>query len=772
MDDRILQGLNQEQRQAAMATEGYVRVFAGPGTGKTATLARRYAFITRAIGVPPRCVLCVTFTNKAAGEMKKRIISIAGEGIDPFVRTFHGFCAEFLRDEAKALGLASDFTLYDVDSVKAAIKEIYAQNEIDGRDFTLQDAWEHIDGVKSRDLSYLDDFLSEDSGRLRDKAAEALSLKDQVLYWYMYEQRAAGALDFDDLIAIALKILKEHEDVRRRWQERLEYVMVDEFQDIDKLQYELVELLCGLNGNLFIVGDPDQTIYTFRGADVKYFADFPARHPEALCIALRQNYRSTPEILRAAYTLISRNPDPGRVPLEAAARTPDSMMVPAAQPDPAEDGRQDAADLIRMMEKQALTINEGRKPLPGPLPDVITRLPVVVFSATPKHEADYIAMMLQRIKAAHPDSTQAVLYRSHHVSAEIEKALARRRVPYRILSGTGFFGRSEIRTACAYIRLCVNPRDDASFRRAIAEPRRGFGRKRVNELARLAKEENVGMLERLGQALAEDPKGIFFKGTQAADFVKAMAGLREECSNARPSLAIERILNDTGYENYLRISGEKEKLDGLAQLRGMAHDYEASEGERTLISDFVRDTALYSALDQEPSRDEVRLMTVHGAKGLEFDYVFIAGLAEGIFPSEKSQNAKNIEEERRLMYVAMTRARRQLFMCFANAFESSRVQREPSRFLREMAPGEVMELGGRAAGTSGSQGGGSGGIFKEGDEVFHPMLGPGVIRAVDRGHGEYVVLFKSIKRERRMAFAAPLEREGAPMASVDSRIDQ
>ena len=770
--DGILQGLNQEQAQAAAATEGYVRVFAGPGTGKTATLARRYAYIAKAIGVPPRCILCVTFTNKAAGEMKRRILALTGEGIDPFVRTFHGFCAEFLRDEAKALGLPSDFTLYDVDSVKAAVKGIYEQNGIDGRDFTLQDAWDYIDLVKSTKLSYLDDFLAKDSSALLREASGMPSLKDKVLYLYMYEQRAAGALDFDDLIALTLKILKDREDIRQRWQDRLEYVMVDEFQDIDKLQYELVELLCDLHRNLFIVGDPDQTIYTFRGADVKYFVEFPMRHPGALCIALKLNYRSTSEILAAAHTLISRNPDPGRVPLEAACRIPDAAMVPAAQPESAEDGRNDAAELIRIMEGRALTPEVRRKPLPKPLADVMTRKPVVVFSATPRHEADYIARMLCRIRQAHPDSTQAVLYRAHHVSSELEKALVRRRVPYRILSGTGFFGRAEVRTAIAYIRLCLNPRDDASFRRAIAEPRRGFGRKRLNELAALARRDNLGMLERLSEAAMEDPEGIFFKGTRALEFVQVISGLARQCANAKPSLAIERILNDTGYEEYLKQSGEDGKLEGLAALRAMAREYEEAEGERTLIADFVRDTALYTALDQEPSKGEVRLMTVHGAKGLEFDYVFIAGLAEGTFPSGKSQNAEAVEEERRLMYVAMTRARIQLFMCFANAFQGSQVQREPSRFLREMAPGQVVELGGKAAGTRGSLGQGGDAVFKKGDEVFHPILGPGVVKEVDRTRGEYLVLFESIKKERRMAFAAPLERQGAPASISDSRLEQ
>jgi DNA helicase-2/ATP-dependent DNA helicase PcrA len=769
--DGILDGLNSEQRQAATATEGYVRVFAGPGTGKTATLARRYAFIIKAIGAPPRCVLCVTFTNKAAGEMKRRILSLTGGGIDPFVRTFHGFCCEFLRDEGKALGLPSDFTLYDVDDVKDAVKEIYAANGIDGRDFTLEDAWEHIDYVKSMDLSYVDDFLAKDSRRLLVQASEMPTLKDKVLYLYMHEQRAAGALDFDDLIALTLKILKDREDVRERWQKRLEYIMVDEFQDIDALQCELVELLSGMHRNLFIVGDPDQTIYTFRGANVKYFTRFPERHPDALCVALKLNYRSTPEILRAAHTLISRNPDPGRVPLEAARKIPDSAMVPVSQPVPAEDGRDDAAELIRMMEGRALTMAPKSRPLPKPLPDVKTRLPSVIFSATPDLEAEYIASMLAKIKSSHPDSTEAVLYRAHHVSTEIEKALIRHRVPYRILSGTGFFGRPEVRTACAYIRLCLNPRDDASFRRAVAEPRRGFGRKRIAELQRLARKEGMGMLERLWKAADEEPDSMFFKGTSALEFAQVMRGLGRECAGARPSLALERILNDTGYEEYLKQSGQDERLKGLASLRAMVRDYEAAEGERTVIADFVRDTALYTALDQEPSRDEVRLMTVHGAKGLEFDYVFIAGLSEGTFPSGKSQNAESVEEERRLMYVAMTRARRQLFMCFSQAFAGSEVQREPSRFLRELSPDEVAELGGKAAGTRGPSGAGAEGAFKEGDRVFHQYLGPGVIREVDRALGEYVVYFESIKKERRMSFSAPLERTEAPV-EAESGIDQ
>lgn len=767
----ILEGLNPQQREAVMATEGYVRVFAGPGTGKTATLARRYAYIVSALGAPPRCVLCVTFTNKAASEMKKRILGLTGDGIAPFVRTFHALCCDFLRDEAKAVGIPSGFTLYDVDDVKDTLREIYVSNGIDGRDFTLDDAWDYIDLIKSTRLEYTDNLLLKDSGELLKLACEQPSLKDRLLYLYMYEQRTACALDFDDLIALALRILKDREDIRQRWQERLEYIMVDEFQDIDALQYELVELLSDHHHNLFIVGDPDQTIYTFRGADVRFFTNFPLRHKECKIIALELNYRSTPEILRAAYTLISRNPDPGRVAPKAALKTPDEFMVKIARPVSAEDASLDAGSLIKMMDKGALTkatLNLPQKKAD----DVFSRLPVVAFSATPDLEAEYIASMLCRIKERFPDTTQAVLYRAHHVSAPIERALIRHKLPYRILSGTGFFGRQEIRTALSYVRLCVNENDDASFRRAIAEPRRGFGKKRLESLKKRSSQSGHGMFGCLCAIADGNPKDPILKGTRAFEFVQIMRALTKMTAHMSPSMALEHILNDSGYEEYLKVTGQKDRLEGLAALRSMARDYEITEGERTLIADFVRDTALYSEQDRKSRREEVKLLTAHGAKGLEFDYVFIAGLCEGTFPSGKSQNAEGVEEERRLMYVAMTRARRQLFMCLARAFSGSEVQREPSRFLRELTKAEVLELGGSVAGTAGGAKGGAEPLFKPGDRVFHSILGPGVVLETDRKLGEYRVRFDSIKQPRSLSFTSPLESEDRASFSNNADLEQ
>ena len=758
MGSRILEGLNPGQARAVKTTEGYVRVLAGPGTGKTLALTARCAYLITMLGISPRSVLCVTFTNKAAAEMRSRIQALCGGRVEPFVATFHGFCAQFLREEAKHLGFPANFALADVEEVKEMLKPIYRTLNINGRDLSLQDEWNYIDLVKSTRLSYVHELLSEDSGDLLREAQTQDDPKDRIFYAYLYAQRSTATLDFDDLIAFTLEILHTNKEVRDKWQSRLEYILVDEFQDIDKLQYELTEILAGGHHNLFIVGDPDQTIYSFRGADVKLFTDFPQLHQGCAQIAFEENYRSQGAILDCAYTLISNNPDPGRVHLKAR-RTDISeknfaQILPPLKKVPRESEVLDAVRVIAQQGKLGLEVPQKDD---GGERALLTPLPAVVHSGSEILEAEYIAREIGLIRQKAGHASVAVLYRAHHVSREVERALLRRRIPYRIMSGTGFFSRAEVRDVMAYVRLCLNPADDRALRRVINEPRRGFGARRLEKLARRAREKGCSLYEALKDSFDDQ---ALLRGTTVRLFAETLQSLHAYIAKLKPTAALEQVLNAFGYEEYLKDSGQKERLESLATLRSLAKDFETSAGESTSAADFVTDLALYQSADLNAPRDAVRLMTVHNSKGLEFDYVFVAGVNEKLFPSAKSETEGELEEERRLMYVAMTRAAVQLFITTSMAFGQSDQEntRKPSRFIEELDPSQIAEMGGSFARRGLVSGGSGAAQFKPGDRVFHEIFGPGTVKEVRQSAGEYVIDFPALKSPRTLSFQAPLER--------------
>lgn len=752
---KLLTALNSEQAAAVSCTEGYVRVLAGPGTGKTRTLTYRYAYLVDALGISPKSALCVTFTNKAADEMKARILKLCHDAGEPFVATFHGFCCEFLRQEIKALGFAANFQLWAVPDVKDALKPLYAELSVNGREISLQDEWDYIDAVKSSRLEYVDEMLAEDGGELLRKAMdEELPQKTRLFYRYLYLQRQSAALDFDDLIAFALRILDDFPEVAARWQERLQYILVDEFQDIDKLQYRLVEKLAALHRNLFIVGDPDQTIYSFRGADVKLFTGFTDAHPEAKCFVFTQNYRSQAHILDAAFSLIRQNPDTGRKRLEARRR--DIVMedmIPCAEPPKAVKSGSDEADaLLRFME------GKGRLETPRDPEFSIdggatrTMLPVVVHMEDPSIEAEYLAQELKLLLEQDPDADCAVLFRAHHVSRALERALLKHRVPYRIMSGTGFMDRTEIRDVMAYLRLCLNEGDDQALRRVVNEPRRGFGKKRLEYLEECAKKSGQPLFTELA---AHRDDEIYARGSRIQGFVTKVQTLSVELPHLLPSWALERVLSLFGYESNLKSTGQTDRLESLAELRQLAHEFEEMEGERTNVADFITALALMTTADLKRDGRGVKLMTVHNSKGLEFDYVFVAGLDEGVFPSSKSTGESELQEERRLLYVAMTRARKQLLLTHSSG--AGRSELGPSRFLENLAPECVKQLGGtiktgRTVAESAHEA-----AFREGDRVFHEVFGPGVILKVDSAAGDYRVRFDSLPQPRTLSFRAPLE---------------
>lgn len=756
MPKKFIDDLNEEQRLAVSTTEGYVRVLAGAGTGKTKSLTYRYAYLISSLGLSPKSVLCVTFTNKAAEEMKSRILKLCGEMTSPFVRTFHGFCCDFLRDEIDNLGYPANFSVLDVSDVKEMLRPIYRELGINGKEFSLQDGWDYIDYIESTRLDYVDEMLSQDTDSLRQKILAAGSYKEAMFYSFLYRKRAAAVLDFDDLIAFTLKILNTVTKVREHWQTRLEYIMVDEFQDIDKLQYELVEILSGLNHNLFIVGDPDQTIYSFRGADVKLFTSFPATHQKVCCIALKKNYRSQPFILDCAYTLIAHNPDTGRVRLEAVrkdVRTEDVAQVLTPRE---REQEMNAAAMLRAMENHG-RLHQVVDPQFTIAEDSLRTLkPVLAFTAEVQQEAKFVISEIEELRKIKPDADCAILYRAHHVSQHFEKELIKHSIPYRVLGDISFFERREIKDVMAYLRVCLNPDDDTALRRVINVPRRGFGLKRLERVEKYATEHDCSLFTAL-YALKDNDDITSRCGIRL--FIEGVHSLHDGVAGRLgPVTALEKVINTFGYEEALKSGGEKERVASLGALRQMADNFESTQGERTTVADFIREMALFYTETYDDTKGKVQLMTVHNAKGLEFDYVFLVGLNEGIFPSVKSSTYSDLEEERRLMYVAMTRARLQLFMTVSQGFVHNNVTRGPSRFLADLREdeicmvGKVPELFTIHEGVELAEQ-----HFSLGQRVFHEVFGPGVIEQINKADGEYKVKFDSLPQVRTLSFKAPLE---------------
>ncbi len=761
MPHQLLSDLNAEQQAAVTATEGYVRVSAGAGTGKTRTLTYRYAYLLSQLGMSPRSVLCVTFTNKAAQELKSRVFKLCGDIANPFVATFHGFCAEFLRSEIKAVGFPQNFTIIDVADSKTLIKRVFRALKVNGREFSLKDAWEYIDGRKY-DISYARTLIHRDSSRMLYQAQIAPTLRERVFFHYLYLERQQYLVDFDDLIALTLIILQDFPEVRQRWQERLEYILVDEFQDIDKLQYQLVEILAAHNRNLFIVGDPDQTIYSFRGADVRYFTNFNQVHPDAKVLHLTHNYRSQPFILDCAYTVISHNEDVGRKKLIAHLKMATTDAAPLnLQALKRED------DVLKNMRQKPFP---GRLPVPPPkfalLPSVPRSLkPALIHLPDRLHEARFICDEIKEIKQLTPQASIAVLYRSRFVSAPLEEALIHAKLPYSVQADVPFFMRAEIKDALSYLRLVLNPQDDMALTRIINNPRRGFGRTRMQRLQELSAKEQLPLFTALCRHVADRELNL---SAAMLDFIAALGELHA-APRLGPLAEYERIINRFGYEASLKQVGDEERLSSLQMLRDQCAAFERDAGERTELADFLNHVALFTSADMRDQPGAVKLMTIHNAKGLEFDYVFIAALNEKIFPSAKSQNLPEIEEERRLLYVAITRARRQVFMTESSEYSvQDNAALKASRFIYELRHDEIVECGERAELEQRL----GGGVelptqrFVPGQEVMSEIIGRGRVESVDVTAGEYKIYFYALDRVRTMSYKAPLQALSAESAAV------
>lgn len=722
-DIQELEGLNAAQLEAVTSTEGFIRVIAGAGSGKTRALSHRFAYLVNEIGILPGNILCVTFTNKSANEMRQRIHRLTGDNDTGYINTFHGFCVSILQEDSNAVQYPKSFLVLDNSDIDAMLGTIYEERGLTLRDMTFGQARDMIEIRKIfKEPQYYLDMITMSLDTLRNKYLVSEDPADIIFYGYLYQEKKCFGLDYNDLIKFSLYIFSQRPDIRLKWQSRLEYIMIDEFQDIDDLQYELMSVLCGYHKNLFIVGDPDQTIYTWRGANVKYLLDFENHHPGTKTVMMMENYRSTPQILDAANSLIDKN-------------------------------------TVRIKKDLIPTLPGGSVPL-------------VHHAKTPAEEAQWIAEKIEDLHTRKeiPYRDITVLYRAHHVTRSVEEEFLKKKIPYTLYSGVQFFGRMEIKDALCYLRM-IAYKDDLSFARVVNRPRRNMGERRMAFLREMAQANQSTLYEALVRYLDND----IFKGTKARRLVELIERFSSESEGRPVSEVLSAILDESGYETSLRTEGSQERLDNLAELKQSVYIYESTCGEETTLEDYLRHAALFSNSDADAGTDDkVRLMTVHTAKGLEFPYVFLCGMNEGIFPSRKTRTLEGMEEERRLAFVAVTRAQKALYLSEAQGRNFDGSPRYPSRFILDIDPSLLnfvpdmdenlireakagIRLSDRRMHSEKKEN-----LLQKGSRVRHRIFGPGTITGLDKDKSAYIIRFDDMDTDRQITFRAKLELLSTP----------
>lgn len=617
--------LNARQTQAVEASEGRVRVVAGAGSGKTRVLAHRYAFLVNDLGISPGNILCLTFTNKAAQEMKRRISGMVDRGsVNDFICTIHSFCVKFLRREIYRIGYPKSFTVIDEEDAKQLAKQAMEEFGVDRRKLTAERFLTQVAALKGYDIdAYIQRHL------LPASPAEC----PDMLVRYMRLQLKHYALDYDDLIYFTIYILNHFPDAREYWTDKLNYIMVDEVQDCSADDWKLLGILSERHGNLFVVGDPDQAIYEWRGANPSIFVRFKA----ATDIILNENYRSTPDILEIANSIIANNRN--RVPKELYT--------------------------MRLNERRA----------------------VYRHARSEREEADFVADTIEEgIKQGDSPRDFAVLYRSTFMSRGIEQQLLKRKIPYSVWGGVRFFERKEIKDVICYLRLVASDADDMAFARIVNLPARKFGATSMGRLRALAEQSGQPLMTTLRQAV-DTPA---FNRPQTRAFIELIDNVRRLAPSMPVSELTDRILNDSRLADHYRMDEREDRLENIAELIGSMREFELSrdDDDDRALDAYLQEIALYTNADSAPDKDKVKLMTIHQSKGLEFPTVFVTGLTEGAFPNHRSirerrQNGE--EEERRLMYVAVTRAESMLYLSESEGYlNDNGALKYPSRFISEI----------------------------------------------------------------------------------------
>lgn len=628
-----LDKLNPQQREAALYTEGPLLILAGAGSGKTSTMTHRIAYLIKEKGVRPYQILAVTFTNKAAREMRDRVEALIGGNVNMWILTFHSACLRVLRKHAGLLGYDRDFVVYDPTDQKAAMKSIVKEMNLNDKRYTPAYFLSIISDCKEKALSP-EDFLAENGGDLKTTLIyKAYSAYEQLL-------KKNNAMDFDDLLLNAVKVFEKDEEALLEYQQRFRYIMVDEYQDTNQIQYKFVKMLAEGHNNICVVGDDDQCIYQWRGADIRNILEFEKDFKNAKVVKLEQNYRSTANILAAAHSVIEKNYNRKNKKLWTAAA-------------------------------------EGSK--------------IAYYRADDERdEARYVAQEIDRMKSSdRMYSDFAILYRTNAQSRTFEEALSAREIPYRVLGGLRYYDRKEVKDLISYMRLVQNPADDLALIRVINEPKRGIGAKTIEKLQALAKVRG----ESLMQTLADDDVvgSLSAKASRGVrELVQVITEYAAEKENLRVSDIYDGLLVKTGYikmledQNTLEAEG---RIENLMEFKSVIYDYEKDDMQLSL-AEFMERIALLAEVDNhDESENAVVLMTMHSAKGLEFPFVFLPGMEDGLFPGWRAFDREDgLEEERRLCYVGMTRAKEKLWLTSANMrtlYGKTDLTRE-SQFLREV----------------------------------------------------------------------------------------
>jgi ATP-dependent DNA helicase UvrD/PcrA len=726
--ERLLAGLNGPQREAVVHAEGPLLVLAGAGSGKTRVLTHRIAYLLATGAARPGEILAITFTNKAAAEMRERVGQLVGRSVRAmWVTTFHSACARMLRVDAERLGYAKNFTIYDQADSLRMLKRCLGELGVDPKRFPPRAVQAKISGAKNQ-LIDSDSYNESAFGEFEEIVAEAFPL-------YEKRMREANAMDFDDLLVRTVNVVELLEDVRERWRRTFRHVLVDEYQDTNHAQYRLLQLLASEHGNLMVVGDEDQSIYGFRHADVSNILDFDEDFKGAEVVKLEQNYRSTQTILSAANAVVERNRE--RRPKELWSEGEEGARVQLNElTDEHEEARWVAGEIERLEQE-----------------DGVSRSEVAVF------------------------------YRTNAMSRVLEDTLQRFDVSYQVIGGTKFYERAEVKDAIAYLSMLANPADLVSFGRVVNSPRRGIGNTTQGRIASHVNTTGMPVWEVIERV--EEVPGLSGAAIKAVSrFYETMAGLRERAEEGGPvATLLEAVLHETGYldalaaERTIEAEGRGENLETL--IGGAAEfDIEREregESEVSPLEEYLQQISLYTEQDALAAESElVTLMTLHNAKGLEYDTVFIVGCEEGAFPHMRALEEGGEEEERRLCYVGITRARKRLYMTWARERRLfGRAEHNlPSRFVDEL-PHELTErhsTAARSLGTSWSTSvanevepvqsvdPGPALELQTGDDVVHASFGDGVVTAVEPG-GVVVVRFSGDGSERKlMADYAPIRR--------------
>ena len=713
----VLEGLNEPQRAAVTHGEGAVLILAGPGSGKTRVITHRIAWLVREHRVPPWRILAVTFTNKAAREMRERAKHLLGaDAADLHMGTFHAMCARWLRIDGRAIGISPEFVIYDDADQVGLMKRILENLQVDPRRFSPRSVLSAISSAKSEMI-----VPEEYARRAKDYFGEIVS---RAYARYDEALRAAAGLDFDDLLLETVRLFRQSPETLEKYAGRYLHVLVDEFQDTNPVQYALARQLASGHGNICVVGDPDQSIYSWRSADIRNILNFERDFPGCTIYLLEQNYRSTKPILSAADAVIGKNRE----------RKPRKLW----------------------------TERGGGEPI------------VIYDASSDEAEAEFVAREVERlILAKRRPGDFAVMYRTNAQSRPLEEAMVRYRIPYRIVGGLRFYQRREIKDLIAYLRLVHNRLDEASLLRIINVPTRGIGAVTIDRLRDHASREGIALWDACESATKGLPvSGVAGRAVSAVrEFVTAVERLRTLRDEPLPSL-LDGVLEATKYVSYLRdsIGESQERLENVEQLRSVMSQYEQTAAAIPDLATFLQDVALVADVDElEEGIDAVTLITLHAAKGLEYPVVFIVGMEEGVLPHIRSyDDPRQMEEERRLAYVGMTRAKDQLYLtrAYHRFTMGGQNANPPSRFLADIPKELARPHGGWTRGSvsvattpvaEGFRPAQS--EWSVGDRVAHPKFGIGTVVSTQPRSGdiEVVVAFEGAGVRRLLQSYAPLQ---------------